>query len=100
MVKHIVVWKLKENALDRTKAENSLAVKRGLEGLAGKIPGLVSIEANINANPKETAADLVLVCEFSSWEALELYQKHPDHLVVADLIGQVREDRKCVDWEA
>ena len=99
MVKHIVTWKLLDSALGRTKAENALVVKQGLEGLAGKVPGLNAIEVGINTNPAETSADVVLYAEFASWEALAVYQHHPDHEKVAQVIGQVRADRKCVDWE-
>ena len=99
MVKHIVIWKFQASALGRTKAENAQLVKEGLESLVGKIPGLLRIEVGINTNLKETSADVVLVAEFDDWAALESYQTHPDHEKVAQLIGQVRDDRKCVDWE-
>jgi heme-degrading monooxygenase HmoA len=99
MVKHIVTWKFLDSALGRTKAENARIVKEGLEGLAGRIPGLTKIEVGINTNPAETSADVVLVSEFASWDSLAAYQKHPEHEKVAQVIAQVRADRKCVDWE-
>lgn len=99
MVKHIVVWKFKETALGRTKDENARLVKQELEALAGRIPGLRKIAVGINTNPAETSADVVLDCEFDGWEALAAYQNHPEHLKAAGVIGQVREDRRCVDWE-
>jgi len=100
MVNHIVAWKLQDRALGQDRAVNARLVKEKLEALAGRIPGLVKIEVGIQANPAETASDVVLVSQFETWAALEVYQKHPEHLVAAEFIGQVRADRRCVDWES
>ena len=44
--------------------------EEGLEGLAGKIPGLVEVHVNINGLPSSTA-DLMLDTTFESAEALK-----------------------------
>ena len=38
MLKHIVMWKLKEFAEGKTKAENALIMKESLERLVGIVP--------------------------------------------------------------
>ena len=51
MVKHVILWQLKEELSDAEKAAIKAGIKAGLEGLAGQIPGLVDIRVNINALP-------------------------------------------------
>ena len=41
MVKHIILWQLKDELSAAEKAEIKANIKTGLEGLAGQIPGLV-----------------------------------------------------------
>lgn len=97
MIKHIVLWKLKEFAEGSGKAENARRIKAELEALRGKIPGLLSLEVGINCNPAEQDCDAALCCAFESWEALERYQNHPEHVKVAGWIGKVRETRTALD---
>ncbi|MGL5620586.1 MAG: Dabb family protein [Tannerellaceae bacterium] len=52
----------------------------------------------MNVNPNETF-DLALVTEFDSLADLDIYAKHPDHVAVAKIIGAVKADRSCVDFE-
>lgn len=75
MVKHVVIWKLKN-------IEDGPVLKLEIESLLGKIPGLLSIEAGIDINRGETSGDLVLVSSFKDLDALMLYQNHPTHLEV------------------
>ena len=48
MVKHIILWTLKETDADK-KAEILANMKEHLEGLAGKVPGL--LEVHLRTNP-------------------------------------------------
>jgi len=50
-------------------------------------------------NSREPSADVVLTTVHESWQALEVYQNHPEHKAAGEFIGQVRETRACVDWE-
>ena len=68
MVKHVILWQLK-GGNKRRKAAVKAGIKEGLEGLAGKIPGLVEVHVNINGLPSSTA-DLMLDTTFESAEAL------------------------------
>ena len=98
MVKHIVLWKLK----DMPKAEKSerlKKIKEGLEGLDGKIPGMISVQVNIDKLPTSTM-DAMLDSTFESAEALKGYSTHPDHVAVADtFIRPYIEIRSCLDYE-
>lgn len=48
MVKHIILWQLKEEYSLREKEEIKAGIKEGLEGLQGKVPGLVDIHVEIS----------------------------------------------------
>jgi hypothetical protein len=100
MIKHLVLWKLKENAEGKTKQENALELKAALEGLREKIGEIRALEVGLNFNPAETACDLSLYSEFKTREDLENYQKHPDHLKVVELVKKVTMDRRLSDYKA
>ena len=72
MVKHIILWQLKDEYSDAEKADIKAGIKAGLEGLAGQIPGLVEVHVNINGLPSSNA-DLMLDTTFESAEALKGY---------------------------
>ena len=98
MVKHVILWQLKEELSDAEKAAIKAGIKAGLEGLAGQIPGLVEIHVNINALPSSN--DLMLDTTFESAEALKGYSTHPAHVAVAN--SKVRpyyKNRVCLDYE-
>ena len=97
MVKHIILWQLKDELSAAEKAEIKANIKTGLEGLAGQIPGLVEVHVNINGLPSSNA-DLMLDTTFTDAAALKGYSTHPAHVAVAD--GKVRpytKTRVCLD---
>ena len=99
MVKHIIIWTLKEEITGEEKEIVKAGIKEGLEGLAGQIPGLTEIHVVTNALPSSNA-DLMLDSTFESFEALKGYAVHPAHVAVAD--GKVRPYtavRSCLDFE-
>ena len=100
MIKHIVFFKLADNAEGKTKAENALFIKTELENLINSIPQIKFIEVGINsAEAPAGNFDIALNSEFESMADLDTYQAHPDHKRVAAYIGKVRTDRACVDYE-
>jgi len=99
MVKHIVLWKLKDEAEGRHAHENALLLKQNLEALTGKIKEIVSLQVGLNFNPSEAAYDVALYTEFNTKEDLFAYRKHPEHVKVAELIGKVRNKVVVVDYE-
>lgn len=99
MVKHIILWTLKDELSAEEKEQVKLGIKEGLEGLAGKIPGMIDIKVNINGLASSNA-DLMLDSTFENEEALKGYAVHPEHVAVAD--GKVRpytKIRSCLDFE-
>lgn len=98
MLKHIVLFKLKEQAEGAGKDQNARKLKAELEALAGKIPQILKIEVGINAVPSEAAYDVALYSEFSNKGDLQIYQKHPEHLKVVDLVKTIAAGRAVVDY--
>lgn len=98
MIKHIVLWKLKDFGEGAGKEQNARKMKAELEALKGKIPQILHIEVGINDLPSDAAYDVALYAVFAGEQDLEIYQKHPEHLRVADFVGKVREDRVVVDY--
>jgi hypothetical protein len=99
MVKHIVLWKLKETAFGNGKQENAQIIKQLLEDLNGKIPGMIKAEVGIDVSAGEASADVALYSEFLSRQALDEYQSHPLHEAVKQFILEVRSERRVVDYE-
>ena len=98
MIKHIVLWKLKEFSEGAGREQNAQRMKTELEALRGVIPQILRIEVGINVIPSDAAYDVALVAEFADEKELDLYQKHPAHLKAADFVGKVRESRVVVDY--
>ena len=99
MVKHVILWQLKDELSAEEKAEVKRGIKEGLEGLAGKIPGLLDIRVEIEGLASSNV-DVMLDSSFEDEAALKGYAVHPDHVVVAD--GKVRpftKTRACMDYE-
>ncbi|MDC7228134.1 MAG: Dabb family protein [Spirochaetales bacterium] len=71
MIKHIVMWKLKEQTEDGTMAENAATIKEKLEALSGEIPELKKVEVGIGIDLPGSTWDVVLYTEFESQAALD-----------------------------
>jgi len=99
MIKHIILWKLRSELSADEKREKALAIKQGLEGLKGQVPGLVDIHVQIDGRLASSTADIMLDSTLESEAALKGYAQHPAHLAVAN--GVVRpntELRTCLDY--
>ena len=44
MVKHVILWQLKDELTEGQISEVKAGIKSGLEGLKGEIPGLIDIK--------------------------------------------------------
>jgi hypothetical protein len=99
MIKHVVMWKLKDFAEEADKARNAKRIKIELEALKNTIPQIFHLEVGINFLESDAAYDVVLFSVFKNEKDLELYQNHPDHRAVAEFIGKVKEDRAVVDYK-
>jgi heme-degrading monooxygenase HmoA len=98
MIKHLVMWRLKDQAQGQDRRRNALLIKQKLESLAGKIAGLIKIEVGLDISNTPDASDVALYCEFDSLEALAAYQEHPEHKATAALIKDIRVERRQVDY--
>lgn len=100
MVKHVILWQLKDELTESEKKTVKEGIKAGLEALEGKIPGLLSIK--VNTNPLASSnCDVMLDSAFEDEASLKGYAVHPEHVKVAD--GKVRpytKSRVCMDYEA
>ena len=99
MVKHVILWKLKDEYSGARLAEIKAGIKSGLEGLKGNIPGLIDIKVNIE--PLESSnCDLMLDSTFEDFESLKGYSANPLHVEVADTrVRPFTASRTCMDYE-
>lgn len=98
MVKHIVLFKLKDEAPEAQKLEAMNRFKAAIEALPARIPVIRKIEVGLNINPGE-AWSIGLYSEFDSLEDVKSYAVHPDHVAAGKLLAEVKESRACVDYE-
>lgn len=100
MVKHIIIWTLKEELSDEEKVTVKAGIKEGLEGLKGQIPGLLDIKV-VTEGLASSNADLMLDSSFESEEALKGYAVHPKHVEVANTkVRPYTAVRSCLDFFA
>jgi len=99
MIKHIVMWKLKENAAGLNREQIAKKMKHDLESLAGVIEAIQRIEVGINILPSDAAFDVSLYSEFASWDDLKAYLNHPEHQKVVAFVREVVANRHVVDYE-
>lgn len=95
MVKHIILWKLKEEYNNDTVKQG---IKDGLQSLKGKIPGLIEIKVRTEKLPSSTA-DVMLYSVFENEQALKDYSVHPEHQAVANSkVRPFTQNRSCIDF--
>lgn len=99
MIKHIVCWKLHNRSRPLSENPDALAVKEALEGLRGRIPGLIHLELGFDFSETESAGDIVLYTEFDSREALAGYQHHPAHVEAGKTVRPRTCERRMIDYE-
>lgn len=99
MVKHIILWQIKDELTSSERAEVLKNAKINLEGLLGKIDGLTEIKLQTE-KLSSSNADMMLDSTFTDEAALKAYQVHPDHVFVADnFIRPYAKARLCLDFE-
>lgn len=99
MVKHVILWVLKDEYSGAQMDEIRKGIKEGLEGLKGKIPGLIDIK--VNAVPLSSSnADVMLDSTFKDVESVKAYSINPLHVEVADSkVRPFTASRTCMDYE-
>ncbi|MTI88713.1 MAG: Dabb family protein [Balneolaceae bacterium] len=101
MIKHIVMWKLKDVAEGKTRDENARIMKEMLETLPPKIEELQQVEVGINIlhGADQSICDVVLTVVCENKEDLQAYAVHPDHQKAVAFIKKVVNERRVVDYE-
>ncbi|MFC2101286.1 Dabb family protein [Bacteroidota bacterium] len=99
MIRHIVMFRLKECNTPEEKKNNIIQLKESIEALKNVIPEIKYIELGYNISTKPSAFDLVLINDFESEETLEIYRHHPEHKKVLVLLKEVVENTSVVDYE-
>ena len=98
MVKHVILWNLKDELSAEEKVNIKKGIKEGLESLKGKIDGLCDIRVYTDGLESSTC-DLMLDSTFTDEEALKAYAKHPAHVEVANTkVRPFVAHRSCLDY--
>lgn len=98
MVKHIVLFKLKETLSKEEKWDVMNRFKAAIEALPTKIELIRKVFVGLNMNEAETW-DICLESEFDTLNDVKFYAAHPDHVKAASILKDVKQDRACVDYE-
>ena len=99
MINHVVLFKLKNYDSESQKQIEISKIEEALLGLSGKIEELKYIEVGVNYDLAAKSFDICLITHFESLDQLDSYRIHPEHLKVAELIGQHAVERAAVDFE-
>ena len=98
MVKHIVLFKLKDEVPEAEKLIVMNKFKEAIEALPAVIPVIRKIEVVLNTNPGETW-HIALYSEFDNQDDVKFYATHPLHVAAGKIIAEAKESRACVDYE-
>lgn len=98
MIKHIVMWKFKDQAHGNDRATNARLTREKLESLRGRIPGLLAIEVGLDISAGPASADVVLYSEFADAQALAGYGVHPLHQAIVPFVAEAASERRVVDY--
>ena len=98
MVKHVILWTIKEEYRGEEKEKIIKELKEGLESLQGKIPGMIDIKVNTN-KISSSNMDVMLDSSFIDEESLKGYAVHPEHVKIADTkVRPFTQVRSCFDF--
>jgi len=99
MIKHVVMWKLKDmESLQKSEVISNM--KKGLEALVGQVDGLTTLEVGADFLQSDQSYDVVLISTHPSKAGLEAYQVHPLHQeAAAALVKPFASARASVDFE-
>ena len=98
MVKHIVMFKLKETLSAEEKLDVMNRFKAAIEALPATIIVIRKVFVGLNINEAETW-DICLESEFDTLDDVKAYAVHPDHVAAAGILKDAKLDRACVDYE-
>ncbi|MDZ7659313.1 Dabb family protein [Fodinibius sp.] len=103
MIRHVVMWKLKEEAEGATKEKNAEKMKLILEGLKVNIDEIKNVEVGINISDDDDEAgspyDVVLISDFETELDYTMYTRDENHKKAVKFINSVIEERHFVDYK-
>lgn len=99
MIKHVLLFRVKDGVDRRSKDESIAQAKILIEGMNGQIPGLIRVEVGRDYSAVTDSADMILYSEFESREALAAYAVHPAHKAVLPFIKSIISSRHLIDYE-
>ncbi len=99
MINHVVLFKLKKYDSESEKQNVISSIEDALLNLAGEIKELKHIEVGVNYELAAKSYDICLISHFETVADLDIYRVHPEHVKVAELIGQHAVERAAVDFE-
>ncbi|MCD7711686.1 MAG: Dabb family protein [Firmicutes bacterium] len=104
MIRHVILWKLRDIPDDGTSAEadevkRKLALcEEGFSRLVGRIPGLLSLK--LYTKPLlSSSCDLMLDAKFEDEAALAAYKSNPEHQAIQSVLRPLVSERVCMDCE-
>ena len=98
MVKHIVMFRFKDEVDRKTREEACLNFRKGILALKNTIPTIREIEVGFNINTTELW-DICLYSVFDNLKDVVDYGKNPEHIKVASALKPLVAGRSCVDYE-
>lgn len=93
MLRHIVMWKFREN-----EQEKANAFLKGLSRLPALIPEIRKMEIGQSKDP-DGEYDAVLIADFENEADLLTYKNHPEHRALSALCKEIRTDRRFIDYK-
>lgn len=100
MIRHIVMWKLKDKAAGADKKKNAGKLKLILEGLRTNISEIKAVEVGIQINEgNKDSCDVVLICDFETELDFQMYTRNPHHKKAVEFIESVADQRFFVDYK-
>jgi hypothetical protein len=98
MIRHIVMWNLKDHAEGADKLTNLEKAKKLLLSCAQVVPGIHAFEVATDMPGMDCTNDLVLHMLLDDAQVLAAYQNHPDHLAIKPFMKAVVQERRCMDF--
>lgn len=99
MLKHIVMWRFKDEFEGRTKEQMMDEQRAALKALPAKIPCIRCLEVGKDVLHTDASYDMVLVSVFENKEKMIEYREHPDHVAVSRRMKGYVTERVCIDYE-
>ena len=99
MIRHIVLFKLKDFSSEVEKNEALEKVLINFRSLVGEIPQLRMYRVESDIMGTNSSYDVVIDSDFDTMEDLKAYQQHPAHQYAVDQNKQWCKNKVVIDYE-